>query len=113
MSDDVGGVLCLLYGGVRARHLQEEIVASLYSQDRARPRPRATSLISALLSPRLKKKQKTCVNIKTSLTERVSNAALHRAVIRVIALNGFTEKEKTKKKKGALFFPKQNWFGLL
>lgn len=55
----------------------------------------------------------TCVNIKTSLTESVSNAALHRAVIRVIALNGFTEKEKTKKKKGALFFPKQNWFGLL
>lgn len=31
VTDDVGGVLCLLYGGVRARHLQEEIVASLYS----------------------------------------------------------------------------------
>lgn len=63
MTDDVGGVLCLLYGGVRARHLQEEIVASLYSLDRARPRPRATSLISALLSPRLKKKNSRLVSI--------------------------------------------------
>lgn len=36
----------------------------------------------------------------------MSNAALHRAVIRVIALNGFTEKEK-----GALFF--QSKIGLV
>lgn len=41
----------------------------------------------------------------------MSNAALHRAVIRVIALNGFTEKEKTKKKKALYFF--QSKIGLV
>lgn len=67
-------------------------------------RPRAMSLISGLLSPRSPGSKRTRVNIKISRTETVSNVS-------TLSYNQSYHFELVHRK--ALYFPKQNWFGLL